>query len=75
MREQVLTTANVNAAQFGKLFSRAVDGPIYALPLLVTQLHVRRERVRATSSLWLQSRTAFTPSTPTTPRNRSPIGT
>jgi hypothetical protein len=40
MQEQVLTTANVNAAQFGKLFSLAVDGPIYALPLLVTQFNV-----------------------------------
>lgn len=37
MQESVLTAANVNTAQFGKLFSRAVDGPIYALPLIVTQ--------------------------------------
>ena len=40
MQEQVLTTANVNAAQFGQLFSRFVDGAIYALPLLVTQFNV-----------------------------------
>ena len=40
MREQVLTTTNVNAANFGKLFSRSVDGPIYALPLIVTQYSI-----------------------------------
>ena len=40
MQEQVLTAANVNAAQFGKVFSRSVDGPIYALPLIVTQFAV-----------------------------------
>ncbi|HVW11789.1 MAG TPA: hypothetical protein VHC90_24575 [Bryobacteraceae bacterium] len=37
MQENVLNTANVNSAQFGKLFSRPVDGPIYAWPLIVTQ--------------------------------------
>ncbi|HVY93256.1 MAG TPA: hypothetical protein VHA14_10925, partial [Bryobacteraceae bacterium] len=36
MQESVLNTANVNPAQFGKLFSRPVDGPVYALPLIVT---------------------------------------
>jgi hypothetical protein len=40
MREGVLTPQNVNASQFGKLFSRAVDGPIYALPLIVTQFRM-----------------------------------
>jgi hypothetical protein len=36
MRENLLNAGNVNASQFGKLFSRPVDGPIYALPLIVT---------------------------------------
>lgn len=40
MRERVLTTANVNAARFGKLFSLPVDGPVYAWPLLVTRFNV-----------------------------------
>lgn len=33
--EKILTTANVNIAQFGKLFTRAVDAEIYAQPLYV----------------------------------------
>ncbi len=40
MQEQALTPANVSAQQFGKLFSRAVDGPIYGWPLIVTQYNV-----------------------------------
>ena len=40
MQEQVLTPADVSAQQFGKLFSRAVDGPIYGWPLIVTQFNV-----------------------------------
>jgi len=33
--ESLLTTTNVNSAQFGKLFVREVDGQIYAQPLYV----------------------------------------
>ena len=38
LSETVLNTSNVNAVQFGLLFSRAVDGQIYAQPLVVSGL-------------------------------------
>ena len=38
--ETVLNTSNVNVASFGKLFSRAVDGYIYAQPLYVSNLNI-----------------------------------
>ena len=37
--ETILNTSNVNVNTFGKLFSRAVDGQIYAQPLYVSQPH------------------------------------
>jgi hypothetical protein len=40
LNELVLNTSNVNANAFGKLFSRAVDGQIYAQPLYVPDLSV-----------------------------------
>lgn len=40
LNETVLTTGNVNSAQFGKLFSYAVDGKIYAQPLYVANLSI-----------------------------------
>jgi hypothetical protein len=39
-QEATLTRANVNAQQFGKLFTRAVDAPFYASPLVVTNLPI-----------------------------------
>jgi hypothetical protein len=39
-RETVLTTSNVNTAQFGKLFSLAVDDQVYAQPLVVGNLSI-----------------------------------
>src|SRR5580700_387624 len=38
--ETILTRANVNSSQFGKLFSRTVDAPFYAFPLIVTDFEV-----------------------------------
>ena len=38
LSEYVLTVSNVNTGQFGKLFSRVVDGQIYAQPLYVNGL-------------------------------------
>jgi len=39
-QELALTTANVNTAQFGKLFSLAVDDQVYAQPLVVGNLSI-----------------------------------
>jgi hypothetical protein len=39
-QEMVLTTSNVKSSTFGKLFSRSVDGQIYAQPLYVANLNI-----------------------------------
>ena len=38
LNENALNTSNVNAGQFGKLFTRTVDGQVYAQPLVVCGL-------------------------------------
>lgn len=43
-QEYALTTANVNAAGFGKLFSCPVDGAVYAQPLWIPNLTVAGAR-------------------------------
>jgi fibronectin type 3 domain-containing protein len=40
LAESVLTPANVNPTTFGKLFSTAVDGQVYAQPLIVTGVNI-----------------------------------
>jgi hypothetical protein len=38
LRETILSTLNVNVSDFGKLFTRTVDGQIYAQPLYLSQV-------------------------------------
>jgi hypothetical protein len=40
LNETVLTQANVNKTTFGKLFTNAVDGTVYASPLYVANLNI-----------------------------------
>lgn len=39
-RETILTPANVNSAQFGKLFSVSVDGAVFAQPLYLSAVNI-----------------------------------
>src|SRR5439155_20203614 len=40
LNERILTPANVNASQFGRLFTFKVDGDVYAQPLYVPDVDV-----------------------------------
>jgi uncharacterized protein (TIGR03437 family) len=40
LQETILTPANVSPAQFGKLFSHAVDGQVYAQPLYLSSVPI-----------------------------------
>jgi hypothetical protein len=63
--ELMLAPANVNPAQFGKLFTQSLDGMEAAQPLYVPGGFLFRRRTRLTT--WCMSppcTTAFTPSMP-----------
>jgi outer membrane protein assembly factor BamB len=53
LQERILNPSNVDAAHFGKLFSRTVDDSIYALPLIVPDLAIagRRHNVLFVASM------------------------
>jgi len=46
LNETILNTSNVNAAQFGKLYTRIVDGDIYAQPLYVAGVNIPGKGVK-----------------------------
>src|ERR1022692_3867703 len=45
LTEKILTPANVNLRQFGKLFSLRVDGDLYAQPLFLPRLDINGKGV------------------------------
>ncbi len=47
LNETVLTTSNVNSAQFGKLYSYVVDGSVQAQPLYLSNLTIPGQGARS----------------------------
>ncbi len=45
LKESILTPTNVSSGNFGKLFTQAVDGYVYAQPLVVTKLKIPNQGV------------------------------
>ena len=64
-RETALIKGRINPARFGKLFTRTVDGDLYAQPLIVTGLTVARKKRNvvylATSRNWIYAYDADDP--------------
>jgi hypothetical protein len=63
LQEETLTPANVNATNFGTLFSQLIDGQAYTQPLYKHDLAIPAG-AHKTSRLLPRSMTAFTLSTP-----------
>jgi len=65
VRETLLTTENVSVGRFGKLFSRTVDGDLYAQPLIATGVKIggasRDVVFLATSRNWVYAYDAVHP--------------
>jgi hypothetical protein len=45
LHEKILTPANVNSSQFGKLFTHTVDGTVYAQPLYMSHVEIEGKGV------------------------------
>ena len=74
LNETILNTSNVNAGAFGKLFSRSVDGQIYAQPLYVPNVSIPGQGV-PTSCTFGPSMTANTRLMPIISGRRCRCGT